>query len=201
MEPEKQAENTEPLTPKQIRFFREYMVDLNATQAAIRAGYSSATARQIGYQLKHDPRIKRLIQRAFDEGGPATADLAQRLRESLAHKAFANMQRIYRADPENPKKQIPRPLHELAEEDAAAVIRVTEKVTEEGVITSYALANPGASERMLARLLGLDRPQEKENPLVGELEQAEGELDRRLAELASALAGGVPEESESEAES
>ena len=39
-----------PLTNKQEAFCHEYMVDLNATQAAIRAGYSKKTARQIGEQ-------------------------------------------------------------------------------------------------------------------------------------------------------
>lgn len=38
------------LTPKQAKFVEEYIVDLNATQAAIRAGYSKDTAEQIGYQ-------------------------------------------------------------------------------------------------------------------------------------------------------
>ena len=36
------------LTPKQQRFVEEYLVDLNAIQAAIRAGYSCKTARQTG---------------------------------------------------------------------------------------------------------------------------------------------------------
>lgn len=40
-----------PLTPKQRRFVDEYLVDLNATQAAIRAGYSLKTAKQIGSRL------------------------------------------------------------------------------------------------------------------------------------------------------
>ena len=39
------------LTAKQERFVAEYLVDLNATQAAIRAGYSAKTAEQIGFQL------------------------------------------------------------------------------------------------------------------------------------------------------
>lgn len=38
------------LTPKQSAFVDEYLVDLNATQAAIRAGYSEKTAKDIGYQ-------------------------------------------------------------------------------------------------------------------------------------------------------
>ena len=38
------------LTPKQARFVQEYLIDLNAAQAAIRAGYSAKTARVIGAQ-------------------------------------------------------------------------------------------------------------------------------------------------------
>lgn len=40
-----------PLTPKQQRFVEEYLVDLNATQAAVRAGYSARTAHSMGPQL------------------------------------------------------------------------------------------------------------------------------------------------------
>lgn len=39
------------LTAKQQMFVREYLIDLNATQAAIRAGYASKNADKIGYQL------------------------------------------------------------------------------------------------------------------------------------------------------
>ncbi len=39
------------LTPKQARFVEEYLIDLNATQAAIRAGYSAKTANEQGAQL------------------------------------------------------------------------------------------------------------------------------------------------------
>lgn len=39
------------LTPKQQRFVQEYLIDLNATQAAIRAGYSKRTAKQQGARL------------------------------------------------------------------------------------------------------------------------------------------------------
>ena len=40
-----------PLTPRQERFVAEYLIDLNATQAAIRAGYSESTAKQQGSRL------------------------------------------------------------------------------------------------------------------------------------------------------
>lgn len=46
-----------PLTAKQQRFVVEYLIDLNATQAAIRAGYSAKTAMEQGYQLLRIPSV------------------------------------------------------------------------------------------------------------------------------------------------
>lgn len=53
--------NDKKLTPKQARFVEEYMVDLNATQAAIRAGYSKKTAKQAGTENLAKPIIKAAI--------------------------------------------------------------------------------------------------------------------------------------------
>tara|TARA_R100000789_G_scaffold21676_2_gene24505 strand:- start:589 stop:1002 length:414 start_codon:yes stop_codon:yes gene_type:complete len=50
------------LTPKQCRFVDEYLVDLNATQAAIRAGYSEKTAREQGARLLSKVHIQAAIQ-------------------------------------------------------------------------------------------------------------------------------------------
>lgn len=55
------------LTDKQERFVQEYIIDLNATQAAIRAGYSKKTARQIGTENLSKPYILARIQEAKDE--------------------------------------------------------------------------------------------------------------------------------------
>lgn len=49
------------LTPKQARFVDEYLIDLNATQAAIRAGYSAKTAPQIGLQQLHKTSVAEAI--------------------------------------------------------------------------------------------------------------------------------------------
>ena len=46
-----------PLNPKQTRFVAEYLIDLNATQAAIRAGYSKRTAQEIGSENLSKPMI------------------------------------------------------------------------------------------------------------------------------------------------
>lgn len=52
------------MTPRQQRFVDEYLVDLNATQAAIRAGYSKRTARSIGEENLTKPDISAAIQAA-----------------------------------------------------------------------------------------------------------------------------------------
>lgn len=55
------------LTTKQQRFCDEYLIDLNATQAAIRAGYSKKTARVIGQENLLKPALKAYIQQRMDE--------------------------------------------------------------------------------------------------------------------------------------
>lgn len=55
------------LTHKQQAFVDEYLIDLNATQAAIRAGYSKRTAKQIGTENLAKPDISRAIKERMDE--------------------------------------------------------------------------------------------------------------------------------------
>ena len=50
------------LTKKQAAFVQEYLIDLNATQAAIRAGYSERTAAVIGHENLKKPKIQKVIQ-------------------------------------------------------------------------------------------------------------------------------------------
>ena len=51
------------LTDKQQRFCEEYLVDLNATQAAVRAGYSEKTAGAIGFENLRKPEIQAYLQK------------------------------------------------------------------------------------------------------------------------------------------
>lgn len=52
------------LTPRQAAFIREYLIDLNATQAAIRAGYSPKTARSQGQRLLTNADIQQALEAA-----------------------------------------------------------------------------------------------------------------------------------------
>lgn len=60
------------LGPRQAAFVREYLVDLNATQAAIRAGYSKKTARSVGQENLTKPDIKSAIDAALNERAKRT---------------------------------------------------------------------------------------------------------------------------------
>ena len=55
------------MTPKQGAFVREYLIDLNATQAAIRAGYSEATAYSQGQRLLKNVEVQRAVEEATTE--------------------------------------------------------------------------------------------------------------------------------------
>ena len=55
------------LTPKQQRFVEEYLIDLNATQSAIRAGYSEKTAKEIGNENLTKPNIAKAIAEAQEK--------------------------------------------------------------------------------------------------------------------------------------
>ncbi len=54
------------LTPKQQLFVAEYLVDLNATQAAVRAGYSAKTAYSVGHENLKKPEVAAAIQEAME---------------------------------------------------------------------------------------------------------------------------------------
>lgn len=60
------------LSPKQKRFVEEYLVDLNATQAAIRAGYSKKTAYSIGEENLKKPDVKAAVDKAKEKRSKET---------------------------------------------------------------------------------------------------------------------------------
>lgn len=55
-----------PMTSKQKRFCIEYLIDCNATQAAIRAGYSAKTAYSVGQRMLKNVEVKKYIDEQFE---------------------------------------------------------------------------------------------------------------------------------------
>ena len=74
------------LSAKQDRFAREYLVDLNATQASIRAGYSEKTAKQQGSRLLTNADVQTCINELQEE-------TAERL-DMTADKVMADLEKL-----------------------------------------------------------------------------------------------------------
>lgn len=84
------------LTAKQRAFVDEYLVDLNATQAAIRAGYSEKSADSQAAQLMANPKVAAEVQTALDKRATRTEVTADRVIAELARIAFSDLRDVAR---------------------------------------------------------------------------------------------------------
>lgn len=79
------------LTDKQQKFVEEYLIDLNATQACIRAGYSPDSAKEIGSENLTKPNIADAISKAMAERSRRTGINQDRIVQELARIAFVKV--------------------------------------------------------------------------------------------------------------
>lgn len=86
------------LTPKQAKFVDEYLVDLNATQATIRAGYSKKTADVIASQNLSKIRVQQAIQKRRDELQKATQWTQEEVLNGYRKLAYYTLDEIYNDD-------------------------------------------------------------------------------------------------------
>jgi phage terminase small subunit len=88
------------LTAKQQRFVEEYLCDLNATQAALRAGYSAKTAHVIGHENLRKPEIRGAVDEAMKARSERVEVTADRVLEEYAKLAFVNMMDFIELQPD-----------------------------------------------------------------------------------------------------
>ena len=86
------------LNPKQERFAAEYLIDLNATQAAIRAGYSAKTAYSQGERLLRHVEVAQAVQAGQKARAVRTEITQDRVLQELARIAFFDIRQLYRPD-------------------------------------------------------------------------------------------------------
>lgn len=149
------------LTDKQIRFCEEYLIDLNATQAAIRAGYSQKTAHSIGAENLIKPEIQAEIQKKQKELSERTGITAERVLQELADIGFHNIK-----DFVNGNNSILE-LKYLDERKTAAVSKVKTTITSKTVMeggqpkavteatTEIALHNKISALELIGKHIGL----------------------------------------------
>lgn len=114
---------SDKLTPKQQRFVEEYLVDLNATQAAIRAGYSEKSAARISVELLNKTQVRKSIEKAQAKRAERTEVTADRVVTELAKIAFADPRDLMEWGPDGLVLKDCRTIPDAA---AAAVSEVSE---------------------------------------------------------------------------
>lgn len=111
------------LSDKRRRFAEEYLIDFNATQAAIRAGYSPKSAAQQGSELLKNPKVRAYVDARMSELGRRTGITQERILRELARIAFLDPTKLADMD-------TGRMLANAIEDDRAAIASVKVKTFE-----------------------------------------------------------------------
>jgi phage terminase small subunit len=157
------------LTPKQERFVQEYLVDLNATQAAIRAEYSEKTAYSQGQRLLKNVEIQAAIQNATQKRQQRVEITQDRVLLEYARLAFFDPRKLFCEDGK------PKDISELDDDTAAALAGLDMQEVYEGAgqdrefvgyVKKYKLANKLGALDSLGKHLGMfsDKPQQERQP-------------------------------------
>lgn len=136
------------LTKKQKRFVEEYMIDLNATQAAIRAGYKPDHAQQMGSENLSKPVISDAIAKEMAERSRRTGINADRVLTELAKIGFANIDDVVNLNTAQIKE-------DAKDEDLACIQSIKIKPNEWGTEREVKLYDKKSALIDLGKHLGL----------------------------------------------
>lgn len=140
------------LNPKQQRFCEEYVVDFNATRAAIDAGYSPKTARSQGQRLLTNVDVAARVEELREKLAERTEVTAERVRREFGRVAFTDMADFVEWGQNSVKL---KESSELSADDTAAVNEVSISYSENGKTVKFKLADKMAALKTLAVHTGL----------------------------------------------
>ena len=142
-----------PLTAKQQVFVEEYLVDLNATQAAIRAGYSKKTATEMGYENLTKPHIAAAVASAMQE---RSARVQLEADDVLRHLKAIALSNICNYLSYGPNGVVLKDSRGLTDGQSAAIEEVAETVGSKGRRTvTFKLHDKAKAINMALKHLGL----------------------------------------------
>lgn len=140
------------LNDRQRRFCEEFLIDLCATQAARRAGYSEKTAGQMGFDLLKKPEIQTALSEAMRRRSERTAITAAQVLRELARIAFSDLREVLTWGPAGVQL---RDSTALDDDAAAAIGEISQTTTTAGGTIRVKLHDKMAALDRLARHLGL----------------------------------------------
>lgn len=140
------------LSPKQERFCEEYLIDLNGTQAAIRAGYSKKTANEQAARLLANVSIASKIDELRAAQSKRTLITADRVLTELAKIAFSDMRKFSKWGPSGVSLI---DSESLSDEDASCIAEVSETTSESGGSIKFKIHDKKAALELLGKHLKL----------------------------------------------
>ena len=165
------------MTKKQKLFVEEYLIDLNATQAAIRAGYSPDTAKAIGSENLTKPDIRAHIDKAMAERTKRTGVNADRVVMELAKIAFINAMDVIDTKTATVKA-------DALPEDTAAIqsvkVKTSSSENSEMVEREIKMADKIKALELLGKHLGMFKDRVE---LSGSLESEKTKMDDIIQQL------------------
>jgi len=182
------AKSPRPLTPKQLRFVEQYLIDLNATQAAIRAGYSPKTARQTAAENLSKPDIAAAIASRSQRVNTSAELKAEDVLRELRRIAFLDPRSVFEWGPSGVTVKSSK---DLTPDQAACISEVSETTTAHGGTIRVKLCDKLAALAKLCDHLGLDAPKQIEVKANAKLELIEEIVDGHPPENHPAAPGPV----------
>ena len=170
------------LTPKQKIFCEEYLIDLNGTQSAIRAGYSKNSANEIAAENLAKPNIRAYVEQLKLDRSKRTTITADRVLKEIAKLAFFNMEDVLNEDGKT------KDLSDWSRDDLAAVQEITEdnlKSEDSTVLLrrKVKLSDKKSSLELLGKHLKLFTEVKEIKGNIGITDLSEDELDRKIQQL------------------
>lgn len=157
------------LTPKQKRFVAEYLVDLNATAAAKRAGYSEKTACEQAARLLANVKVQTAVQEAEQARQERTEITQDMVLREMSKLAFFDIRKMF------DKNGKPLDISALNADTAAALVGLdVQDVTDNdgnyiGFVKKYKMADKIRALELLGKHLGAWEPRDKQQTAVEDL--------------------------------
>lgn len=161
------AEPNKQLTPKDVLFVEEYLINLNPEQSALTAGYSASMAKTKAYQWVSDskdnpkPEVYARIQKRIAERAKRAEITADKVLNEIAKIAFFDAKRLFNDDGS------PKGIHELDDESSGAiagvdVVTIGNDKNGFGQILKYKVADKNKALEQLCKHFGLNAPVKQE---------------------------------------
>lgn len=166
------------LTKRQARFVEEYLTDFNATQAAVRAGYSKVNAARIGYENLQKVHITSAIGNRQKQLVVSSGGGPERIVKELTKLGFYDVRDLFDGEWNLLKPE------QIKDEVRAAITSVSRTTTPQGHVTvKVTLASKLGAMELLGKILGILNPDKSKGTQDGLTDEERIEIIKRVRRM------------------